>query len=90
LQAASIATDGGAVQLFCMPRIFDYGCNPLSVYFCYQRGGSLAAMLHQVHNSFRERHSCLIPVDHNAGTKGVAGAPGVGAVIEQHCRPPRR
>ena len=86
LRAAGVATDGGAIRLFCMPRIFGYGFNPLSVYFCYQRDGSLAALLYEVHNTFRERHSYLIPVERDAGPKGVAGAPGPGAVIEQHCR----
>ena len=57
----------------------------MSVYFCYQRDGSLAAILYEVHNTFRERHSYLIPVDRDAA--GVASVPGVaGAVIEQHCR----
>jgi DUF1365 family protein len=81
LKSARLATDGGPIRLFCMPRLFGYGFNPLSVYFCYQRDGSLAALLYEVHNTFRERHSYLIPVDRDAG---VAGAPG--AVIEQHCR----
>jgi DUF1365 family protein len=49
-----------------MPRIFGYGFNPLSVYFCYQRDGSLAAILYEVHNTFRERYSYLIPVDRDA------------------------
>ena len=47
----------------------------MSVYFCYQRDGSLAAILYEVHNTFRERHAYLIPVDRAAG-----------AVIDQHCR----
>jgi DUF1365 family protein len=47
----------------------------LSVYFCYQRDGSLAAMLYEVHNTFRERHAYLIPVDRTAGT-----------IIDQRCR----
>ncbi len=81
LRAAGLPTDGGAIRLFCMPWVFGYGFNPLSVYFCYQRDGSLAAILYEVHNIFRERHSYLIPVDRDAG---VAGAPG--AVIDQHCR----
>jgi uncharacterized protein len=75
LRAAGLATDGGAIRLFCMPRVFGYGFNPLSVYFCYQRDGSLAAILYEVHNTFRERHSYLIPVDRDAGT-----------VIDQRCR----
>jgi uncharacterized protein len=84
LKSAGLATGGGAIGLFCMPRIFGYGFNPLSVYFCYQRDGSLAAMLYEVHNTSRERHSYLIPVDRDAELKGVVGAPG--AVIDQHCR----
>jgi DUF1365 family protein len=59
--AAGLATDGGAIRLFCMPRVFGFGCNPLSVNFCYQGEGSLAAILDEVHNTFREWHSYLIP-----------------------------
>ena len=58
-----------------MPRVFGYGFNPLSVYFCYQRDGSLAAILYEVHNTFGERHSYLIPVERAAG-----------AVIDQRCQ----
>jgi uncharacterized protein len=90
LKAAGLATGGGPIRLFCMPRLFGYGFNPLSVYFCYQRDGSLAALLYEVHNTFRERHSYLIPVDREAGAVGGAGGAGAadaaGAVINQHCR----
>ena len=48
--------DGGPIRLFCMPRMFGYGFNPLSVYFCHRRDGALAAILYEVHNTFRERH----------------------------------
>jgi uncharacterized protein len=86
LQAAGLAPDGGPIRLFCMPWVFGYGFNPLSVYFCYQRDGSLAAILYEVHNTFRERHSYLIPIDRDAGLAGVSGALGAGAVIDQHGR----
>ena len=62
LGAAGIAFDGGAVRLLCMPRIFGYGFNPLSIYFCYRADGTLAALLYEVRNTFGERHSYLIPV----------------------------
>ena len=75
LRTAGIEPDGGPIRLLCMPRVFGYGFNPLSVYFCYQRDGSLAAILYEVHNTFGERHSYLIPVGHAAGT-----------VIDQRCR----
>jgi DUF1365 family protein len=75
LKSAGITSSGGAIRLLCMPRIFGYGFNPLSVYFCYRRDGSLAAIQYEVHNTFHERHSYLIPVEGNAGD-----------VIDQRCR----
>ena len=75
LVRAGIAADGGRIALLCMPRLCGYGFNPLSIYFCHRRSGSLAAILYEVHNTFGERHSYLIAVN---GT-------GAGAV-EQACR----
>ena len=40
-----------------------YAFNPLSVYFCYRPNGTLAAVLHQVSNTFHQRHSYLFPVE---------------------------
>jgi uncharacterized protein len=62
LASAGIALDGGAIELLCMPRIFGYGFNPLSIYFCYRADGTLAALLYEVRNTFGEQHSYLIPV----------------------------
>ena len=73
LNAAGISEDG-AIRLLCMPRIFGYGFNPLSIYFCHSREGVLTAILYEVHNTFGQRHSYLIPVDPRAGT-----------VIDQQC-----
>jgi DUF1365 family protein len=75
LRAAGIETGGGPIRLLCMPRIFGYGFNPLSVYFCYRPDGLLAAVLYEVHNTFGERHGYLIRVE-----------PDAGAVIDQHCQ----
>jgi DUF1365 family protein len=62
LDAAGIATDGGAIRLLAMPRILGTVFNPLSVYFCHRADGALAAVLYEVNNTFGERHSYLIPV----------------------------
>ncbi|MDX2157521.1 MAG: DUF1365 family protein [Hyphomicrobiaceae bacterium] len=62
LDAAGIATGGGPIRLLTMPRILGYGFNPLSIYFCHRAGGSLAAVLYEVSNTFGERHSYLVPV----------------------------
>jgi uncharacterized protein len=79
LREAGIAPDGGPIRLLCMPRIFGFGFNPLSVYFCHRRDGTLAAVFYEVHNTFRQRHSYLIPVDPTADIQA-------GATIYQQCR----
>lgn len=67
LQAAGLDPDGGAIRLLTMPRILGYGFNPISVFFCYRRDESLRAILYEVHNTFGQRHSYLIPVTEGAG-----------------------
>jgi hypothetical protein len=67
LAQAGIDLEGGAIHLLAMPRVLGYGFNPLSVYFCHHRDGRLVALLHEVHNTFGERHTYLIPVDEPAG-----------------------
>ena len=58
----AIDWDRGRVALLCMPRILGYVFNPLSIYFCYRRDGSLAALLYEVRNTFGQMHSYLLPV----------------------------
>lgn len=67
LGAAGITLNGGAIRLLCMPRIFGYVFNPLSIYFCHRADGVLTALLYEVRNTFGERHSYLIPVDTTSG-----------------------
>lgn len=74
LRSAGIDLSGGAVRLLCMPRIFGYGFNPLSIFFCYAADGHLAAVIYEVHNTFGQRHSYLFP----ASDRG-------GPVIEHRC-----
>lgn len=69
----AIAWDGSRVALLCMPRILGFVFNPLSIYFCYQRDGSLAALLYEVRNTFGQMHSYLLPVETQA------------SLIEQRC-----
>jgi DUF1365 family protein len=62
LRDGGIAPDGGAIRLLCMPRVLGHVFNPLSVFFCHRRDGTLAAVLYEVNNTFGQRHSYLIPV----------------------------
>lgn len=59
LIAAGVAADG-PIRLLCMPRILGYGFNPISLYFCHDAEGGLAAILYEVRNTFGQRHSYLI------------------------------
>lgn len=61
LHEAGIAWDGGSIVLLTMPRLCNYVFNPLSVSFCYRRDGSLAALAHEVSNTFGESHFYVLP-----------------------------
>jgi DUF1365 family protein len=65
LKDAGIAADGGPIRLLCLPRILGYVFNPISVYFCYLKDGTLNTILYEVNNTFGQRHSYLIPVEPN-------------------------
>lgn len=67
LRDAGIAWDGGRIVLLTMPRLFNYVFNPLSVYFCWRRDGSLAALAHEVSNTFGERHFYVLPPHEQSG-----------------------
>jgi DUF1365 family protein len=65
LRAAELDAEG-AIVLLTMPRMLGYAFNPLSLYFCYRKGGSLAAILYEVNNTFGQRHTYLIPATPDA------------------------
>ncbi|HXJ64545.1 MAG TPA: DUF1365 domain-containing protein [Actinomycetota bacterium] len=77
LAAMGIDLDGGPVRILCSPRILGYVFNPLSVWFCHHRDGSLRGLLYEVRNTFGESHNYLIPVE---------PGPTPGAPIRQSCR----
>ncbi|TNE79368.1 MAG: DUF1365 domain-containing protein, partial [Gammaproteobacteria bacterium] len=54
------------IRLLCYPRILGYVFNPLSVYFCYDASGQLRVVIYEVTNTFGERHSYLLPVNHQS------------------------
>lgn len=69
LDKAGVDLTGGKIFLLTMPRILGYGFNPLSVYFCQRADGTLAAMIYEVHNTFGQRHSYLIPIEDGAAAE---------------------
>lgn len=63
LRVAGIDFDQGRIRLLCMPRTLGHCFNPLSIYFCEDAAGSPVALVYQVHNTFGERHSYVIPAE---------------------------
>lgn len=61
LRVSGIGWEGGRIVLLTMPRVLNYVFNPLSVYFCYHRDGAIAALVHEVSNTFGERHFYVLP-----------------------------
>lgn len=66
-QAGYPATESWQIRLLCFPRMLGFVFNPLAIYFCADAGGRLQALLHQVSNTFGERHSYLMPVAAEGG-----------------------
>ena len=63
----------GSIDLLCFPRVLGYVFNPISVYYVRDSDGALRVILYEVTNTFRDRHSYLLPVD------------GDGSAIRQQC-----
>jgi DUF1365 family protein len=61
----------GSASLLCYPRILGFTFNPLSVYYCYSEHRQLFAILYEVSNTFKERHTYLIPVSESEQRKGI-------------------
>ena len=68
LAQPGIDLQGGRVQVLCMPRVLGHTFNPISVWFCYGADEALSAVLYEVHNTFGDRHTYLVPV--SAGEAG--------------------
>ena len=66
LDAAGLSHAAANIRLLCMPRVLGYVFDPLSIYYCSDANGKLAAVLYEVKNTFGDQHGYLFPVE--AGT----------------------
>lgn len=62
LAAQGIDLGGGRIFIHCLPRLLGYVFNPLSIFWCYDRGGALRAILYEVKNTFGQQHGYLLRV----------------------------
>lgn len=49
----------GEIVLVTLPRVLGYVFNPVSFYFCFDKAGSLKAVVAEVNNTFGETHSYI-------------------------------
>ena len=54
---------GGRMLLAANARAFGYCFNPISVFWCWDRAGALAATVVEVHNTYGDRHAYLVHTD---------------------------
>lgn len=63
LDQAGIDLRGGRIEVMLYPRILGYQFNPLTTWFCRDANGNLRAVLYEIHNTFGQSHSHLVPVE---------------------------
>jgi DUF1365 family protein len=71
LARADIDIGDGPIRLLTMPRVLGYVFNPISLYYCHQADGRLAAMVYEVTSTFGVRHAYVIPVPTEDQTAGL-------------------
>ena len=60
LEADGIRLDGGRIRLLCLPRVLGFAFNPIAIWYCEHRDGSLRAVIAEVRNTFGEKHCYLL------------------------------
>ena len=60
LRGHGVELDGGRILLLCFPRVLGYVFNPMSVWYCHHRDGSLRAVVCEVRNTFGEMHHYVL------------------------------
>lgn len=86
--SAQLASQGlpapARVRLLCYPRILGYVFNPLTVWYCDGADGAPLATIYEVHNTFGERHTYILPAaaDRQEADKAFYVSP----FIDMNCR----
>lgn len=71
LEKAGVDIGEGAIRLLTMPRILGYVFNPISIYYCHNPDGRLAALVYEVTSTFGVRHSYVIPLTDEQSRTGI-------------------
>lgn len=60
LAAEGVRLEGGRIRLLCLPRVLGFAFNPIALWYCEHRDGTLRAVLAEVRNTFGEKHAYLL------------------------------
>jgi DUF1365 family protein len=63
LAAEGVVVTGGRIVMAANARAFGYNFNPISVFWCHDSTGDLAATVVEVHNTYGDRHAYLVHPD---------------------------
>jgi predicted NAD/FAD-binding protein/DUF1365 family protein len=63
LAAEGVDVAGGRILMAANARAFGYCFNPISVFWCHDAAGDLAATVVEVHNTYGDRHAYLVHAD---------------------------
>jgi predicted NAD/FAD-binding protein/DUF1365 family protein len=63
LTAHDVELDGGRILMAAHARAFGHCFNPITVFWCWDSAGALAATVVEVHNTYGDRHAYLVHPD---------------------------
>jgi DUF1365 family protein len=63
LSTHDIVLGGGTITMLAAARCLGYVFNPLSLFWCHRRDGTLAAVIAEVHNTYGQSHCYLVRPD---------------------------
>jgi len=63
LKNAGIHATPTRILLSCYPKVLGYSFNPLSLFYCFDDSDHCFAIVHEVHNTFGERHAYVLAVE---------------------------
>ncbi|GGG12022.1 DUF1365 domain-containing protein [Rhodococcoides trifolii] len=69
LAARGIDLRGGRVDMLASARVLGYVFNPLSVFWCHDRDGTLECVIAEVHNTYGESHCYLVRTDERGAAR---------------------